>query len=421
VVRASALSSSCVAAPSSSRVSESAQGLVGPGKDWVGLLWAWKAKLECLKGEVERALQCVFEGLDLVGPGKVWDSDFLKSNPKSLPKPKYKPRSKKGVKVRPLSLLRKPKPISRRLDLVRVPRSIRKPKTHFSKVGSSSSNCSIDSPEVSLFPDASPEVFLFSDALPEEVILPTPESNAVRQVGFGSVCPGEAGGSFALLPRPEDLSATTKSFPGQCSAPKPLKFYNRKSKASRFSNMDDNLIAEVVSAISDQHGVSRLVGAASSPLSGGSQTSSEVVLVSANNVPLTRGLLRRGFLKPSSSVVMRDCSPEPVLLPPEAMGCPQVSVVVQPPPTDPVVLDQQVFETVQRAMEIAPILGISCGGDVNQLRGLLTDLDKSHCHEISATCSKNGAKGKRELKNLDCSNIFEGSSRSIGNKALSVF
>jgi hypothetical protein len=78
--------------------------------------------------------------------------------------------------------------------------------------------------------------------------------------------------------------------PRQCSAPKPLKFYNRKSKASRLSNMDDNLIAEAVSAISDPPGVPRFVGAASS-LPSSSQTSSKVVLVPTNRVPPTRGFL----------------------------------------------------------------------------------------------------------------------------------
>jgi hypothetical protein len=181
-----------VAAPSS-RVSKSALGLFGPGQDWVGQFWAWKARLEGLKGEVECALHCVYVGLGLIGPG----------NSKS--KSKFKPKSKKGVKLRHLSLLRKPKPISKRWDLVSVQESFRKPKTHFSKVGSSS-------PVVSLIPNASPE----------EVHLPTPKFEVVRR------CPGEAGGSLALLPRPEDSPVTIELLPGQCSAPKPLKFYNRK-------------------------------------------------------------------------------------------------------------------------------------------------------------------------------------------------
>jgi hypothetical protein len=292
-VRVPALSSSGVAAPSSSRVSESALGLFGPGQDWVGQFWAWKARLEGLKGEVERALHCVYVGLGLIGPGK----DLDLSNPKSLPKSnsKFKPKSKKGVKLRHLSLLRKPKPISKRLDFVSVQESFHKPKTHFSKVGSSSPVVSLI-PNASPKPDASPEVFLFADASPEEVLLPLPKSEAVRR------CSGEGGGSLALLPRPEVSPITTELLPGQCLAPKPLKFYNRKSKVCRLSNMNDNLIAEAVSAIS---------GAAFSLLFGGSQTSSEVVLVPANNVPPTRGFLRRGFLKPSSLVVIRDCLPEP--------------------------------------------------------------------------------------------------------------
>jgi hypothetical protein len=58
---------------------------------------------------------------------------------------------------------------------------------------------------------------------------------------------------------------------------------------------------------------------------------------------------------------------------------------------------------------------------LQQLLGLLTDLDKVHCQEISATRSKHGVKGSRELKNLDCSINFEGSSRGKGKRALSVF
>jgi hypothetical protein len=40
--------------------------------------------------------------------------------------------------------------------------------------------------------------------------------------------------------------------PRQCSALKPLKFYNRKSKANRLSKVDDSLIAKAMSVISDQ-------------------------------------------------------------------------------------------------------------------------------------------------------------------------
>jgi hypothetical protein len=80
-----------------------------------------------------------------------------------------------------------------------------------------------------------------------------------------------------------------------------------------------------------------------------------------------------------------------------------------------------VSEIVQRAMEIGPMLGISCGGDGNQLLNLLTALDKEHCQEVSATPSKRGTKGKRELKNLECSINFEGSSRGKRKRALSIF
>jgi hypothetical protein len=86
--------------------------------------------------------------------------------------------------------------------------------------------------------------------------------------------------------------------------------------------MDDNLIAEAVSAISDPPGASRFIGAPSSPPSGGTQTSLKVVLVLAYRVPLTRGFLRREFLRPSSSIVILDYLLEPVQSSPEALGCP---------------------------------------------------------------------------------------------------
>jgi hypothetical protein len=39
------------------------------------------------------------------------------------------------------------------------------------------------------------------------------ESEAVRQVGFGTTCPGKAGGSFMLLPRLEVSLAIAKIMP----------------------------------------------------------------------------------------------------------------------------------------------------------------------------------------------------------------
>jgi hypothetical protein len=89
---------------------------------------------------------------------------FLKPKPKTQPKIKYKPKTKKGVKLRTFNLLRKPKPNFKRLDLVKDLGIVRKPKTHYSKVGSSSSNW----------------VVMFLAASPKAVLLPTSESEAVR-------------------------------------------------------------------------------------------------------------------------------------------------------------------------------------------------------------------------------------------------
>jgi hypothetical protein len=131
------------------------------------LLWAWKVKLERLKGEVERALHCVYEGLDLFGLGKDWVSEKLKPKPKTQPKTKFKSKTKKGVKLRTFRLLRKPKPNS-----VTDLGTVRKPKTHSSKVGSSlglDEGCE------------APSVLNRINASPEVVLLPASEAEADRQ------------------------------------------------------------------------------------------------------------------------------------------------------------------------------------------------------------------------------------------------
>jgi hypothetical protein len=88
----------------------------------------------------------------------------------------------------------------------------------------------------------------------------------------------------------------------------PLKIYNNKLKDSRFAKIDDSLIAEAVSAISDPLVVP--LGFGLSPLSPPpgefiAKTSSVVV----RKTSTARGILRRGFLNPSSSVVAQP-SPE---------------------------------------------------------------------------------------------------------------
>jgi hypothetical protein len=104
------------------------------------------------------------------------------------------------------------------------------------------------------------------------VLLPASTSEDVRQVGFGTACPGETDGSILLPPTPEVSSAVAKFLledalfsPRQCSTPKPLKFYNHKSKARRLSKMDDGLVTKVVSVISASPVVPQFIGSASSP------------------------------------------------------------------------------------------------------------------------------------------------------------
>jgi hypothetical protein len=100
---------------------------------------------------------------------------------------------------------------------------------------------------------------------------------------------------------------------------RPLKFYNRKLKDSRFSKMDDSLITESVSVISAPPVVP--LGFGPSSLSSpsimiGAQTLSEVSHDPANasvvfqKTPLMRGILRRAFLRPSSYVGARGYSSE---------------------------------------------------------------------------------------------------------------
>jgi hypothetical protein len=68
--------------------------------------------------------------------------------------------------------------------------------------------------------------------------------------------------------------------------------------------------------------------------------------------------------------------------------------------------DGSYFEAVQLVKEVFPFLGISCGGNEKKLLELLTVLDKDQRREVLASPSK--PKGRRELKNLECSTNFDG-------------
>jgi hypothetical protein len=354
------------------------------------------------------------------------------------------------VKLRHLSLLRKPKPISKRLALVSVQESSRKPKTLFSKVGSSSPVVSLI-PNASPEPDASPEVFLFPDALPEEVLLPSPKSEVVRR------CPGEAGGSLALLPRPEVSPVTTELLPGKCSAPKPLKlhFYNRKHKVKRASKMDMGQFAGDLISIAP--GAVPLVGDQSS-VSGGSSGlfsafessgftgSKEVVLRApvALGAPAdeagkslvhsspAKGMLRRGFLMPRPCGGVSRRSPEPGQS--SAVGftseagqssgisserCKVLREAFELPwniSEDGVEVEDGVLEAngypeaVADALAIAPLLGISCGENEKGFLDLLSDIEEGHKRE-GVFADEGGSvlksKGWRERKNLECSLNFD--------------
>jgi hypothetical protein len=80
-------------------------------------------------------------------------------------------------------------------------------------------------------------------------------------------------------------------------------------------------------------------------------------------------------------------------------------------------------EVVQCVKGIHPILGISCGGKEKKLLDLLTVLEEEQCHEVLVSPSK--PKGRRELKNLECSINFDARgdcySRGKGKRVHSVF
>jgi hypothetical protein len=78
-------------------------------------------------------------------------------------------------------------------------------------------------------------------------------------------------------------------------------------------------------------------------------------------------------------------------------------------------------KTVQCAKELYSFPGISCGGNEKELMDLLTELEEKHGHEVLVSPSK--PKGRRELKNLECSINFDArgvhSSRGKGMRVLS--
>jgi hypothetical protein len=82
--------------------------------------------------------------------------------------------------------------------------------------------------------------------------------------------------------------------------------------------------------------------------------------------------------------------------------------------------DGSYTKAVQHAKEVFPLLGISCGGNEKKIFDLLTVLDKEQRHEVLASLAT--LKGRRELKNLECSINFNGrgdcSSRDKGKRVV---
>jgi hypothetical protein len=63
-------------------------------------------------------------------------------------------------------------------------------------------------------------------------------------------------------------------------------------------------------------------------------------------------------------------------------------------------------EVVLSAMGVTPTLGLSCGGDEKWLKDLLSAIEDDRFLEDGVPAPK--TKGKRELKNLECSINFGG-------------
>jgi hypothetical protein len=94
---------------------------------------------------------------------------------------------------------------------------------------------------------------------------------------------------------PED--ALTSS--GQCYAPKPLKFYNRKSKPSRLSMLDDSLIIKTLSVTNAPSVV---------PRCGGSTTSLPSIIVAQISLEGALGysiILHLHFIRMASFITIR--------------------------------------------------------------------------------------------------------------------
>jgi hypothetical protein len=89
----------------------------------------------------------------------------------------------------------------------------------------------------------------------------------------------------------------------------------------------------------------------------------------------------------------------------------------------PVVLGNSCYSSLeysdwvlQRMKEIHRVVGVSCVGFEEQFMALLTFIEASCSHKVSASSSKLGNKGSRELRRLECSINYDskGESSSCG-------
>jgi hypothetical protein len=260
------------------------------------------------------------------------------------------------------------------------------------------------------------------------------------------------GGCLIPFAPSEEAAPIVRNLPAAGSPQKPTKllhFYNRKHKVKRASKMDMGQFAGDLISIAP--GAVPLVGDQSS-VSGGSSGlfsafessgftgSKEVVLrapadeagKSLVHSSPAKGMLRRGFLMPRPCGGVSRRSPEPgqssaVGFTSEAGQSSGISSerskvlgeVFELPwniSEDGVEVEDGVLgangypEAVADALAIAPLLGISCGGDEKGFLDLLSDIEEGHKRE-GVFADEGGSvlksKGWRERKNLECSLNFD--------------
>jgi hypothetical protein len=160
---------------------------------------------------------------------------------------------------------------------------------------------------------------------------------------------------------------------------KPVKCFNCKTKDSRFLKMDDSLIAEALSMFTALPVLPTVV------LPEPSVNLAAIVKADVRKSPPAMGLLRQGFLGPSSSAVPVDPQPTPD----GSVGVLSSALVVRDV-SSPVTLLDWALSSVKN---VCPVVGVS--GDEDQTVALLTAIGEDNLWEVKEACSS--SRGKRKL------------------------